>query len=147
MVLLNQRIPSLGCITRTRQKVKTVPSLREILQKNAEVAPWKQSKKRSVAGRVFQHTGALLVRALWFSGLLLLGWYVFDNHASPEFRVHVFEFIAFAQSKITILINRFSPGWLLSFQVRYKVVSFFGGKPLFTIRAHCCSITQSASKC
>jgi len=110
--LLNRRIPSLTVISRECQVTEYVPLPRDTLQSIALAFLQKQTPKtspikRSRLSRLSQILRALIVRVLFFGCLALVGWYLFEHQATPEFRKNVFDFLAFAQNKITGLIRNF----------------------------------------
>ncbi len=108
VALLNNRIPSLNSITRNHRSVVYAPTPRDTLLQLAQTIFKRQSEKRTRTKGLTRVLRTLSVRVLWLCVLLLPGWYVFDNHTTPELRKTVFDFLAFAQDKITSLIN-----WLL----------------------------------
>lgn len=106
VALLNQRIPSLSVLSRSQPTKEFVPSARDTLVKLVQTFSQRQAVKPTRISRIARTLRTLIVRALCFGGLLLVGWYLFENHTTLEFRNNVFEFLAFAQNKITNLISR-----------------------------------------
>lgn len=106
---LMQKIPTLQLINATPQLGTSTLSLSEIMEKLAQTVRHKQSTSRPQPRSIARQVGRLVMKFLWLGGALLLAWYLFDNHTTPQFRQNVFEFLAFAQSKITSLI-----GWAVS---------------------------------
>ncbi|MFK7994591.1 MAG: toll/interleukin-1 receptor domain-containing protein [Granulosicoccus sp.] len=105
-VLLKKRIPSLHAIKHYPEE-RSQASPHDALGKIAEVIFRQQTEKRRRDSSAVRILGRLMVRALWLGVLLLLGWYLFENHATPEVRQFVFDFLAFAQNKITGLLKMF----------------------------------------
>jgi len=48
---------------------------------------------------------SLVMRIVWTGALILLAWYLFENHTTPQFRAYVFEFIDFSRGKLNELVS------------------------------------------
>lgn len=110
--LLEKHIPALKHIALTSHQHDAVgigqaPTLRDSLEKLAKTISYKRSVKRSRISLLALSIKALLVRTLWIVGVLLIGWYGFENHATPELRKEVFDFLTFTHSKFKRLMNWF----------------------------------------
>ena len=104
IALLKQRIPALNLNISTAQREKPTLSFGGAIEKLAQTVAQNQVVRRSQPRSIARIVSALLVRILWLGGALLVAWYVFENHATEQFRQTVLDFLAFAQDKATQLI-------------------------------------------
>ena len=102
--LLKQRIPGLNAIPSASQALKPTFSIGEALERLIQTVAQKQTVSRSRPHSFARILGSLLKRFLWLGGILLVVWYLFENHATPQVRQTVFNFLAFAQDKAAGLI-------------------------------------------
>jgi len=61
--------------------------------------------RRGSANGLWRWLGRSLSRLFWLAVLLLVGWYFLENHATPEHRQGVHDFIVFTRNKFSALMN------------------------------------------
>lgn len=107
VALLKRRIPALASARSDRSPPNPVPALRGALESH-----WREAlRRRGATGSVrtsgfARRLGAVMTRLFWLAVLSLVGWFLLENYATPELRRGVYEFIAFAREKLTLLIER-----------------------------------------
>lgn len=108
--LLTQRIPALRRDSHGEQLQQEnleqgqAPLFQDLLASLLQTRSHSRAVKRTRMNRFVQGVKSMLVRALWSGAALLVGWYVFDYHATPELRQEVLDFMAFTKNKISLLI-------------------------------------------
>lgn len=102
--LLTDRIPALSVAPGIARHPGSTSALPSVLVDALNSALNRRANATTRSSRYARRIRASAIRLLWLALVALLAWFLFENHASPEFQQGVVDFIAFVREKFAIVI-------------------------------------------
>ncbi len=109
--VLAQRIPVLAqhnstSLTQHQQMPEhQTPSLSDALEKLAKALSDSRARKPPQPQALSRRVKSILVRLAGYGALLLAGWYMYDNHMTPQIKQELINIIAFVRSKAELVLS------------------------------------------